>query len=115
MALTLAGCGAGWHQATLTPSGTFGPRQQVQVWSGHTSQQLHGVSWTDDSLFGRGYLVPLDCDSCARVALARSQVDSVRTGNPSAGFWRTTGLVLGGMVVVGVGVCAVTQDCALGE
>jgi hypothetical protein len=37
---------------------------------------------------------PVACDSCRR-ALPHAAVDSVRLGNPVAGFWKTFGLVVG--------------------
>jgi hypothetical protein len=42
-------------------------------------------------------------------------VDSIEAGNPSAGFWKTTGLVLGGMLVVAVISCATTEAVCVRE
>ena len=66
-----------------------------------------------DTVSGVPYLEPPECDSC-RVALSRSAVDSIRTGNPVGGFLRTTA------VVYGVGLLLVlslgdSQGCAFGN
>jgi hypothetical protein len=110
-----AACGAGWHQISLGPNGELEPRQQVQVWSGGAPHQWHGVSWSADSVNGRDFLTPLDCDTCAAVGLARERVDSVRVGNPSSGLWKTAGLVVGGALAVGVAACLTFQDCQSGN
>ncbi|HEY6785563.1 MAG TPA: hypothetical protein VI159_11460 [Gemmatimonadales bacterium] len=82
----LQACGAGWHRTDIvTPES---PRQQVEVWQGKSSQQWHGVHVTDSTVSGISYVSPINCDSC-RVTVARSAVDSIRLGNPVAGFWKT--------------------------
>jgi hypothetical protein len=103
-----AACGAGW-QAVPTPwPSSFAARQQVQIWSGHSTARLHGVVVTQDSLSGIPWLQPFACDSC-RVAFPRATVDSLRTGDPSGGFWASIGWVLVGLVLasceVGVQAC----------
>jgi hypothetical protein len=47
---------------------------------------------------------PVDCDSC-RVSVAQAAVDSIRFGNPTAGFWRTVGATLAIMAVVALLTC----------
>jgi hypothetical protein len=47
-----------------------------------------------DSISGVPYFRAVGCDSC-RIALPRADVDSLRFGNPTAGFWKTVGLALG--------------------
>jgi hypothetical protein len=42
-----------------------------------------------------------------------ASVDSLKTGNPGAGFWKTTGLVVGGMFILAAIGCA-TTDSACG-
>jgi hypothetical protein len=59
-------------------------------------QQLH---WTPDSVFGRPYLASLDGDTTT-VGFPRSQVDSIRTSNPTSGFLKSLGL--GALIAVGV-------------
>jgi hypothetical protein len=101
IALTLAqvGCGAGWRRVTETEPRTLPARQQVQVWQDGHALQLHAVAFGIDSVSGVPYLQPSDCDSC-RVSIGASEVDSVRVGNPPAGFWRSFALVLGGGLVL---------------
>jgi hypothetical protein len=46
---------------------------------------------------GIPYVHPTGCDSC-RIALARTEVDSIRLGDPIAGFWKSAALVLAVLV-----------------
>jgi hypothetical protein len=116
LGVMVTGCGAGWHRVSLGPEGSFNARQQVQVWAnGSEAGRLHGVSWTQDTVLGRYYLDPLDCDSCERVVLPRASVDSVRTGNPTAGLFKSAGVVLGTIVVVGIVACLGTRSCNWGD
>jgi hypothetical protein len=46
-----------------------------------------------DTIRGIPYLRPIDCDTC-RLALPRAAVDSLRLGNPVAGFWNTVALIV---------------------
>ena len=94
LGLSTLACGAGWHQPPPMVPGALKPRQQVQVWSGGQAARWHGVVVRADSISGVPFMRPLDCDSCRR-ALPRASVDSVRLGNPVAGFWKTFGLVVG--------------------
>jgi hypothetical protein len=90
---TLA-CSAGWRrQAELNP-GPWKPRQQAQVWTEGRALRWHGVAVETDSISGVSFVQAADCDSC-RVKIALEHVDSVRIGNPMAGFWKTFGLVVG--------------------
>ncbi len=98
LAVLAAGCGAGWHQVELTP-GTLPSRQQVQIFSDGRMTQMHGVRATADSITGIRFIQSTSCDSC-RVSFARASVDSVRVGSPVAGFWKTTGLILGSLLGV---------------
>ena len=98
----LAGCGAGWRSlgrvASLGP-GELPPRQQVQIWSRGRASHWHGVVVTADAVSGIPYVRPLSCDSC-RLAVPRTEVDSLRLGSPAAGFWKSVGLVVGGALVL---------------
>ena len=67
------------------------PRQQVQVWQHGTALQWHAVQLTVDSVSGIPFVKPVECDSC-RIRLPRANVDSLRLGNPVAGFWKTMAL-----------------------
>ena len=100
----LLGCGAGWHQpAAVAPDG-IPARQQVQVWHNGSVLQWHAVRITPDSVSGVPYFRPVDCDSCRR-RVPRAAVDSIRLGNPVAGFWKSVGLVVGTLAAFGVIYC----------
>jgi hypothetical protein len=94
MLLLSTGCGAGWHQPAALLPGPLPARQQVQVWSSGHPRQWHAVAVAADSISGVPYTEPPACEAC-REGIARAAVDSVRLGNPVAGFWQTFGLVLG--------------------
>ena len=101
LVLATSACGAGWHRPARLPPGPLPPRQQVQVWRRGDVMRWHAVHLATDSVSGVPFLRPVDCDSC-RVALPRAGVDSIRLGNPVAGFWKTIGLVnLPGLLLIG--------------
>ena len=52
--------------------------KRVEVWSHGENYQLHAITVDADSVRGVRWWHDPKCDSC-RVALARSEVDSVRT------------------------------------
>lgn len=85
-------CGAGWHRPRSELPAILPPRQQVQVWQHGSALQWHAVRLTADSVSGVSFIKPVECDSC-RVRLPRATVDSLRLGNPVAGFWKTIALV----------------------
>ena len=87
----------------LPPPAPLRPTQQVEVWRGGAMLRLHGVVLTEDSLRGIPFLQPLNCDSC-RLSLARSSIDSLRTGDPVGGFWGTA--VLGAVALLAALVLA---------
>jgi len=98
------GCGAGWRRTPDLGLGPFPLRRQAQIWHDGRSERWHAVNVTADSVSGVPFLQDAECDGC-RVALPRSGVDSVRFGSPSAGFWKTFGLVVGIPILIGVIVC----------
>jgi hypothetical protein len=98
-------CGAGWHQPAQMAPGPLPARQQVQVWQRGRALQWHAVSVSSDSVTGIPFHKSADCDSC-RLTMPRSQVDSLRLGNPTAGFWKTVGLVVGIPVLAVVVICS---------
>jgi hypothetical protein len=75
----LCGC-AGWQRVELASDTALATRQQVQVWRGSQARVLHAVRLSADSLVGVPFQKSPSCDSC-RVAIARSDVDSLRLGN----------------------------------
>lgn len=105
-------CGAGWHRIDPQPSPALSTRRQVQVWHAGHVVRLHAVTVTADSLSGVPYFKPAECDSC-RVTLARGTVDSVRSGSPSAGFWKTVGLSFAGLMAAALVICGASQTCQL--
>jgi len=94
LALLTVGCGAGWHQPAVLSPGPMPNRQQVQVWSSGQMRRWHAVRVTEDSISGVPFTERPNGADC-RESIARIAVDSVRVGNPIAGFWKTIGLVLG--------------------
>ncbi|HEY4647721.1 MAG TPA: hypothetical protein VIG95_01395 [Gemmatimonadales bacterium] len=96
-------CGAGWHRVE-TPAGGVRPRQQVQVWHDDRFERWHAVTVGPDSITGVPYWRAVGCDSC-RLALPRPSVDSLRFGNPTAGFWKTVGLIVGTAAITAAVVC----------
>ena len=110
MLAMLNACGAGWHRLSPLEPVVLSPRQQVQVWQHGTQYRWHAVVITTDSVQGILYLQPITCDSCRR-SLPRPEVDSLRLGNPVAGFWKGVGLVAGTVLVAGLIVC--WNGCAL--
>jgi hypothetical protein len=72
----------------------------VLLLQGNTRQQWHAVRVTESTVSGISFVKPINCDSC-RVTVARSTVDSIRWGNPVAGFWRTilVFVVIPGLIV----------------
>lgn len=99
--LLQAACSAGWHRIEPAAPGNLSKRQQVQVWQGGRRFQLHAVRVSADSVSGVPYVQPPDCDSC-RVSVARSTVDSLRAGNPTAAFLKSIALTLGTWFAVGI-------------
>jgi hypothetical protein len=104
LAVGMTGCGPGWLAVPAPIPERFEPRQVVQVWSRSHAAQLHGLVVTPDSILGVGYLAPVDCDSC-RVGFLRSDVDSLRTGDPTNNFWGTAALVTVGALALIVVLC----------
>jgi hypothetical protein len=113
MILLLAGCGAGWQNTALQP-GPLPSRQQGQVWVDGRAHRWHSLVVTTDSLAGVPFTQPPHCDSC-RVALPRSSVDSLRLGNPTAGFWKSVGLGMGVAFVGALVICRLERSCDLGN
>src|SRR6266536_315729 len=110
--LVASACGAGWRRAELK-AGTLKPRQQVQLWRGGVVTRWHALIVTPDSLSAVSFLRPVERDSC-RVRIPRADVDSVRLGNPVAGFWKTVGLVVAVPFALIMGICIETgswPDC----
>ena len=105
LGLVTLGCGAGWHRPAELSPGPWRPRQQVQVWTGGQAPRWHGVVVQADSISGVGFRQAPDCDSC-RVTVALQRVDSVRLGNPTAGFWKTFGLIAALPFVVSTVLCS---------
>ena len=103
IAVAVWGCGAGWRRSDVGTK-EFAPRQQVQVWRQRIVTQWHGVKILADSISGIAYSQPLQCDSC-RLSLSLASVDSVRVGNPVAGFWKSVGLVTGGLFAICIAIC----------
>jgi hypothetical protein len=100
---TLA-CGAGWHQPPEISPGPWPKRQQVQIWTDGHSRQWHSLVVSRDSVSGVPFTKNPDCADC-RQALPLNAVDSVRVGNPEAGFWKTVGFVVAIPMAILVVIC----------
>jgi hypothetical protein len=105
-ALTSTGCGAGWRRTELA-DGTLKPRQQVQIWRAGEVARWHAVVVEVDTVSAVPFMQPVQCDSCRR-RIPRAQIDSMRLGNPVAGFWKTVGLVVAIPIAIMLGVCIET-------
>jgi len=112
LALLLAGCGAGWRTTPLAP-GPLPPRQQAQVWTQGHALRWHALVITTDSISGVPFTRAPACDSC-RVGVPRGAVDSVRLGNPAAGFWKSVGLGMGISFAAALASCRF-ERCQLGD
>jgi len=99
----LMACGASWHRQDIV-EGNLEPGQQVQVWRQGTMLQWHAVVVAPESISGVSFLRSIKCDTC-RASVPRADVDSIRFGNPLAGFWKTFGLVVGTMAVFCAAYC----------
>jgi hypothetical protein len=104
LVLLSIGCGAGWHQPIALSPGPLPTRQQVQVWSNGHARRWHAVTVSQDSIWGVPFTESPSCLVC-REGLVRTAVDSVRLGNPVAGFWKTIGLVLGAVGALLASAC----------
>ncbi len=93
-------CGAGWHRIEPVVPSNLPQRQQVQVWQGRQRLRLHAIRVDHDSVSGVPFQKPTDCDSC-RISLPSSTVDSLRAGNPTAGFLKSVALTLGTWLALG--------------
>ena len=113
LALLQTGCGAGWHTTPLA-TGPLPRRQQAQVWTDGRALRWHALVVAADSISGVPFTRPPACDSC-RVAASRGSVDSVRLGNPSAGFWKSVGLGMGITVAAALVICRFERSCQLGD
>jgi hypothetical protein len=113
LAFLQVGCGAGWRTTQLA-AGPLPPRQQAQVWSEGRSLRWHALVIFTDSISGVPFTHSPQCDSC-RVAVPRGSVDSVRLGNPTAGFWKSVGLGMGISVVAALVICGFEHTCQLGD
>ena len=109
LAFWVLGCGAGWHQPGEVRPGALPARQQVQVWEHGAVLRWHAVRISQDSMSGITYFRPVSCDSCRR-SVPRAAVDSLRFGDPVAGFWKSLGLFMG--VVIGLGVVFCWSGCS---
>ena len=112
--LAQSACGAGWRQPQSLPIGPLAPHQQAQVFSHGHAVQWHAVRVDADTVSGIPFTRPVDCDSC-RERLARSEVDSIRLGNPVGGFWKSVGLVVGGSLLAVVVLCTAAGGCPAGD
>lgn len=113
--LLLSGCGAGWHRVEAGPSTRLPPRQQVYVYHGTGVARWHAVRVEGDSVTGIPWLQPIEGDT-GRVAFPLVSVDSLRAGDPAAGFVK--GSLLSVYVIAPVTLivfCALVHGCPSGD
>lgn len=79
------------------------------MWQGGQVLQWHAVVITAESITGVPYIRPVSCDSC-RISVPRGRVDSIRLGNPVAGFWKTVALIVGIPVAIFVIGCNTSHN-----
>lgn len=113
LGLLQAGCGAGWHTTPMAPR-SLPARQQAQLWTAGSPLRWHALVIAADSISGVAYTRSPSCDSC-RVAVSRQAVDSIRLGNPTAGFWKSMGLGLGVTFAAAIVICRFERECHLGD
>ncbi|HYK12198.1 MAG TPA: hypothetical protein VEV39_15465 [Gemmatimonadales bacterium] len=86
-------CIAAWHRVDLNVPQPLSPTQQIELWRGDSAIRWHVVDVTRDSIIGIPLDQPVTCASC-HIAVARTQVDSVRWGDSATGFLETGGVML---------------------
>jgi hypothetical protein len=74
----------------------------------------HALVIGADSISGVAFTRSPGCDSC-RVAVPREAVDSIRLGNPTAGFWKSVALGMGITFAAVIVMCRVDDSCQLGD
>jgi hypothetical protein len=90
-----------WSRFAGVPQNPIPERERFQLWRGDAPLTLHALEASDDSLSGVAPWKPPSCDSC-RVAIARTEVDSVRVRKYSpARTWILVGSILGIGVLLG--------------
>jgi len=77
-------------------------------------ESRHALVIAADSISGVPFTSSPGCDSC-RVAVPRAAVDSVRLGNPTAGFLKSVGLGMGIMFAAAIVICRSERSCQLGD
>jgi len=98
------GCSADWHRVPVGEGGQLPLRQQIQVFHGPKTERWYAVRLTLDSLSGVPFIRPATCDSC-RVSVPRTEVDSIRLGDPSKAVLESLGVALVVMVLMMVWAC----------
>lgn len=84
------------------------------MWTDGRVLRWHALVVATDSISGVPFTLPPACNSC-RVAVPREVVDSVRLGNPGAGFWKSVGLGIGISVAAALVICRLERSCQLGD
>jgi hypothetical protein len=93
--LASASCGPPpWTPAPHPAPGTLPPDTRLQVWRDGRSVTLREITCDGDSIRGR-LVVPLGGFSRARIAIARSDIDSLRQAPRDRDNWFGAGLGVG--------------------
>jgi len=112
LVIVQSACGAGWRQPPAFPTSSPPPRQQAQVFTGGRVLQLHAIHVSADTLSGVPFLRPIGCDSC-RIRIARTEIGSLRFGDPTAGLWSTVSLVVA-VPALAIGILCLTRHVCPG-
>jgi len=98
------GCSADWHRVPVGEGGQLPLGQRVQVFHGPRTEQWHAIRLTLDSISGVPFIRPATCDSC-RVSLPRTEVDSIRLGDPDKAVLESLAAALVVMVLIMAWAC----------
>lgn len=111
----LAGCGSGWTSVPPVPETEIPPRKQVQVYHAGAMERWHAVRIAGDSISGIRWLAPIEGDT-GRIALPLLGIDSIRVGDPSGDFVKTSAFsVYVALPVALIVVCVITRSCPAGD
>ena len=108
LALVQPGCAVRWQATTLPASTEIEPHRYAELWIDGRRHLLHRISAGADSVSGVPGGQSGDCAKC-RVAYARAEIDSIRSGDPESGM--AGGVLLG----VATFAAAMVLFCSQGQ
>ena len=108
------GCSTGWRRISVADRVAVPGHQQAEVWRRGHVQRLQGLVVSGDSVGGIPFPHTPGCDTC-RVAIARTEVDSIRVGDPTTAFWQSALLGVGVAAGVYEVLCLRSNLCGLNQ